>query len=147
MLLAEATHAAEGHHDLPSLFWIAPFAALLLCIAILPLLKKTEHWWHKNSNKLMIAVALGILTLVYYQFRSSGFHGTEKGFPTVLTILHHAVLAEYIPFMSLLFSLYVISGGICIKGDIPAKPSTNVIFLAIGGLLASLIGTTGAACC
>jgi len=145
MFLAEATHAADGHHVLPGLFWVTPFAALLLCIAILPLLKKTTHWWHKNRNKLAVALVLGIVTLFYYQYRGFGFHGTEKGFSTVLTILDHAVLHEYIPFMSLLFSLYVISGGICVKGDIPARPSTNVIFLAIGGLLASLIGTTGAA--
>lgn len=145
MLLAEASQAATDHHDLPSLFWVGPFVVLLLCIAILPLLKRTEHWWHQNKSKLIVAVALCTVTLLYYQFRDFGFHGEERGFPTVLTILNHAVLAEYVPFMSLLFSLYVISGGICVKGDIPARPLTNVCFLAIGGLLASLIGTTGAA--
>lgn len=154
MFLADATnattqaaHAAadHGHHDMPSLFWIAPFVAILLCIAILPLLKKTEHWWHQNKNKLIVSMVLSVITLAYYQMRSFGFHGHEVGFSTVLTILDHAVLAEYIPFMSLLFSLYVISGGICVKGDIPAHPLTNVSFLAIGGVLASFIGTTGAA--
>ncbi len=144
MILAEADHAAL----IPGPLWIAPFAALLMCIAILPLLHRTEHWWHQNKNKLAVAIALGIVTLAHYQFRGYGFghgeHSSEPGFATVLTILQHAVLNEYIPFISLLFSLYVISGGIRIKGDIPAHPSTNVAFLAIGGLMASLIGTTGA---
>ncbi len=140
---------AAGNHDhIPSLVWVSPFAVLLLCVAVLPLLQKTEHWWHKNKNKLLVAVVLGIVTISYYQFRGYGFghgeHMTEPGLATVGSVLHHAVLAEYIPFISLLFSLYVISGGICIKGDIPAHPKTNVAFLAIGGLLASLIGTTGA---
>ena len=144
MLLAESAHSEH----VPGLLWMMPFGALLLCIAILPLLHRTEHWWHRNKNKLIVALALGIVTLVYYQFRGYGFghgdHASHPGFGTVLTILDHAVLAEYIPFMSLLFSLYVISGGICVRGDIPAHPSTNVAFLAIGGVLASLIGTTGA---
>jgi Na+/H+ antiporter NhaD/arsenite permease-like protein len=148
MFLAEASHVETGH-AVPSLVWVAPFVGLLLCIAVLPLLRKTEHWWHKNRNKLAVALSLGLVTLAYYLFRGSGFghgeHVSEPGVATVLTVLNHAVLAEYIPFMSLLFSLYVISGGICVKGNIPAHPTTNVIFLAIGGLLASLIGTTGAA--
>lgn len=143
MLLADVAHS-----QIPSLLPVAPFAALLLCIAILPLIHKTEHWWHQNRNKLMVAVGLGLITLLYYQFRGYGFghgeHAAPPGFKTVLTVLHHAVLAEFIPFISLLFSLYVISGGICVRGDIPAHPFTNVIFLAIGGFLASVIGTTGA---
>ncbi|MFH1419895.1 MAG: sodium:proton antiporter [Planctomycetota bacterium] len=156
MLLAQIAHSAETvHHHAgstahtPGLVWVLPFAALLMCIAILPLLRRTEHWWHKNKSKLLVAVVLGIITLCYYHYRGYGFghgeHVSEPGIATVLTILDHAVLAEYIPFMSLLFSLYVISGGIGVKGDIPARPLTNVIFLAIGGLLASMIGTTGAA--
>ena len=143
MILADA----DTHH-VPGLLPVLPFVAILLCIAILPLLKQTEHWWHKNTNKLIIAVLLGIITLVYYQFRGYGFghgdHAAEPGFSTVLSVLDHSILIEFVPFISLLFSLYVISGGISVRGDIPAHPSTNVAFLGIGGLLASLIGTTGA---
>lgn len=143
MILAEA-----GHDHVPGLIWVTPFGALLLCVAILPLIHRTEHWWHQNKNKLIVAAILGALTLLYYQFRGYGFghgeHAAEPGIPTVLSVLHHAVLAEYVPFISLLFSLYVISGGIAVRGDIPAHPITNVAFLAIGGVLASLIGTTGA---
>ncbi len=165
MILAEAADAA--HAAVPHLFWVAPFAVLLLCIAILPLIKKTEHWWHQNRNKLIVALLLGLVTLAYYQtrdlgavvhdhwlghvFESAGLDVHEEhghtaagpGLATTLATLGNALM-EYIPFISLLFSLYVISGGIGVKGDIPAHPITNVTFLAIGGLLASLIGTTGA---
>lgn len=147
MLLADTTHSA-AELFVPSLLWVAPFVILLLAIAVLPLIKATEHFWHHNRNKLIIALALGLLTMLYYFFRGVGFghgeHAAGPGLPTVLKVLEHAVLHEYIPFMSLLFSLYVISGGICVKGDIPAHPITNVLFLATGGVLASFIGTTGA---
>lgn len=143
MFLAEA-----DHHHVPGLLWVGPFVAILLCIAVLPLIHKTEHWWHHNKNKLIVAVVLGVITLLYYHFRGYGFghgeHAASPGVATVLKVLEHAVLQEYIPFISLLFSLYVISGGIGVRGDIPAHPLTNVAFLGIGGLLASFIGTTGA---
>jgi Na+/H+ antiporter NhaD/arsenite permease-like protein len=59
--------------------------------------------------------------------------------------LQHVVILEYIPFIVLLFSLYTISGGIRIQGDLPAHALTNTVFIAVGGVLASFIGTTGAA--
>jgi len=140
-VLADAVH-------LPHPVWVAPFAALLLCIAVLPLIKATEHWWHHNRNKLIVALLLAVVTLGYYYTRPFGFgHGAEAaapGMPTVVQVLHHAVLGEFAPFISLLFSLYVIAGGISVRGDLPAHPATNTGFLLIGGALASLIGTTGA---
>lgn len=133
---------------IPSLLSIIPFAALLLCVAILPLFKSTEHWWHRNRNKLLIASSLAAVTLIYYVLRGYGLsknsHATAAGFSTVAGVLHHAMLDEYVPFMSLLFSLYVIAGGIHLKGELPARPLTNTLFLAVGGLLANLVGTTGA---
>lgn len=145
----EAAHGEEhghgAHSYMPSVFWVVPFAILLLCIAILPLLHKTEHWWEKNSSKLTVAVILGLITLGYYMWRGQGFHGTEPGIPTVGMVLNHAVLVDYIPFIVLLFSLYVISGGINLSGDLPAHPATNTAFIGIGALLASFIGTTGSA--
>ncbi|MEN6450400.1 MAG: sodium:proton antiporter, partial [Thermoguttaceae bacterium] len=60
-------------------------------------------------------------------------------------VLANAILAEYVPFIVLLLSLYTISGGIRIEGDLPAHPATNCAILAVGGVLASLVGTTGAA--
>ncbi len=139
---------ADTTVNVPGLVWVAPFVALLLCIAVLPLIRKTEHWWHHNQNKLIVALALGTVTLAYYYLRGYGFgegaHAAPAGWRTVVAVLHHGVLDEYIPFISLLFSLYVISGGIGVRGDIPAHPLTNTAFLATGGVLASLIGTTGA---
>ena len=59
-------------------------------------------------------------------------------------MLEHALVIEYIPFIVLLFSLYVISGGIALEGRIVGRPATNTAILAVGGALASFIGTTGA---
>lgn len=133
---------------IPNAAWTAPFVGLLLAIAVLPLIPKTAHWWHLNRNKFIVAMVLGFITLVHYHFRGFGFthdlHTSEPGLPTTLSVLHATFLREYIPFMSLLFSLYVISGGIRVRGDIPAHPVTNTCFLAIGGAMASFIGTTGA---
>ncbi|HMP08099.1 MAG TPA: sodium:proton antiporter, partial [Lacipirellulaceae bacterium] len=63
----------------------------------------------------------------------------------VATVLANSLLSEFIPFIVLLFSLYTIAGGIRISGDLRANPMTNAAFMAAGGLLASFIGTTGAA--
>jgi len=120
----------------PSLWSIFPFVGLLLCIALLPLMPATAHWWERNRNRLIVALGFGVLTLGYYAVA----YDAHK----VVTVLEHAVLAEYLPFMVLLFSLYVISGGICLKGDLAAHPATNTAFLAVGTLIASFVGTTGA---
>jgi Na+/H+ antiporter NhaD/arsenite permease-like protein len=139
--------AAASTH-VPHLVWTSPFAALLFCIALLPMFGPTSHWWHKNRNKLVVSLLFAAITLVYYGARAGGIHigGHElaPGLPTVMAILQHSVLGEYVPFISLLLSLYVIAGGVRIKGDIPAHPITNTGILAVGGLIASLIGTTGA---
>jgi Na+/H+ antiporter NhaD/arsenite permease-like protein len=149
-----AGHGVSGHDDrheliVPSFFWIWPFVTLLLCIALLPLIPVTEHWWHKNSSKLLVAGLLGVVTVAYYWMRGYGFphgdHLLEPGLATVIGVLNHAVVADYIPFMVLLLSLFVISGGINVSGDVPARPLTNTGIIALGGVLASFIGTTGAA--
>ncbi|MBI5762131.1 MAG: sodium:proton antiporter [Planctomycetes bacterium] len=133
---------------IPNPAWTAPFAALLLAIAILPLIPKTAHWWHQNRNKLLVALVLGFITLLHYHFRGFGFthdqHTSEPGLATTLAVLHATILREFFPFMSLLFSLYVIAGGIRVRGDIPAHPLTNTTILGIGGVMASIVGTTGA---
>jgi Na+/H+ antiporter NhaD/arsenite permease-like protein len=140
----------------PPLWSYAPFVLLLLCIAILPLVHRLGHFWEKNSNKLLVSLFLASLTLLYYAFIHPGLKphpgevppGTEgqliRGGDAVLQVLQHSVVADYIPFIILLFSLYTISGGILLTGDIPATPLTNCAFLASGALLSSFIGTTGA---
>lgn len=139
---------AAGNGVTPSAVWVWPFAALLLAIAVLPLIPKLEHWWHKNSNKLLVAAALGLFTLGYYGLRGYGVGHDDQvsapGLSTVVAVLQHAVVDEYLPFIVLLFSLYVIAGGIVVRGDIRATPLNNTSILGIGSVLASLIGTTGA---
>ncbi len=157
----QAEHAADGEHGVitaPPVWTVIPFLLLLGAIAVLPLIPFTEHWWESNLHRLQLAAALGLLTLGYFGFlHQAPIEGhfpthhvvapAEGGFNTgiVTTVLDNAILQEYIPFIVLLFSLYTISGGIRIEGDLQANPLTNAIFMAAGGLLASFIGTTGAA--
>ncbi|MBG85188.1 MAG: sodium:proton antiporter [Phycisphaerae bacterium] len=115
---------------------IIPFIIILGSIAVLPLLKSTEHWWESNLSRYLVALVVGLSTIVYYWLT----HGPGA----IGGVLDHAILIEYIPFIVLLFSLYVISGGIQLVGDLPATPRTNVTYIAVGALIASFIGTTGA---
>jgi Na+/H+ antiporter NhaD/arsenite permease-like protein len=147
--LAAAAGAAPGavtaiSGQTPGIVWILPFVLLLLAIALFPLIGKLEHWWEHNSSKLIVALVLAAVTTLYICLRGFGFAGSEPGLPALEALAHHAIIGDYIPFMVLLFSLYAISGGIRITGDIPARPWVNTLFLAIGGLLASFVGTTGA---
>src|SRR4030095_3552901 len=134
----------------PAVWSFAPFVLLLLSIAILPLAGKLAHFWEKNRNKLAVSLVLAFLTVGYYAFIHTGVRDHEqpgkllKGADAVTQVLQHAVLGDYVPFIVLLFSLYTISGGIFLKGDIRATPLVNAIFLLSGSVLASLIGTTGA---
>jgi len=132
-------HAAHGgEHHVPQMWGIGilPFVAILGAIAILPILPATHHWWENNLNRLGVAMVCAAATVVY----ALAIGGLDK----VVLILEHALIAEYIPFIVLLFSLYVISGGINLRGDLAAHPGTNTAFLAIGAAIASFVGTTGA---
>ncbi len=115
---------------LPALpvYTVAPFVLMLLAIAVLPLW--TPHWWERNRNKLIVAVLLGLPILVLYGVRR----------PQALV----AMGEEYVSFIILLAGLYVISGGVRLRGDLVATPLTNTGFLAVGSVLASFVGTTGA---
>jgi Na+/H+ antiporter NhaD/arsenite permease-like protein len=125
-------HGEEEGLHLP-LWSVFPFILMLLCIAVLPL--TYEHWWEHNKNKFIVACVLGIPVGLYF-LAFAGHHGQEE-------LLH--VMLEYLAFMFLLGSLYVISGGILLRGDLEATPKVNTTFLAVGALLASFMGTTGAA--
>lgn len=130
--------AHDSLHELPRMWGlgIVPFVLILGAIAFLPLLPRTQHWWESNKNRLAVALACAALTIAYVAY----FEGAQK----VSEVVQHAIVGEYIPFIVLLFSLYVISGGIRLTGDLVAKPLTNTTFLAVGAALASFIGTTGA---
>lgn len=135
--LAEDTH---HHHATPHVLACIPFLLLLGSIAALPLFRATEHWWESNTNRFMVAVGLALVTLFYYWQIYP-----DAGVTAVWHRIDHAIFKEYIPFIVLLFALYSISGGVRIEGNLVAKPLTNTTFILIGGLLASFIGTTGAA--
>lgn len=131
--------AAGDHHDdhgpalgtLLPVWSIAPFALLLLSIAVFPL--ANPHWWEHNSSKGMIAAILGIPTAIYLAtFGASGLHAME-----------HAA-EEYVSFVLLLGSLFVISGGVYVRGRFPCTPAMNTGILAFGTAIASFVGTTGA---
>ncbi len=141
-----AAHETVTHHDehaqvkVADLWAVIPFTVLLGAIAVLPLIEHTAHWWEQNLHKFYVAGNLALVTLAYLAFmHPAASVGRAAG------TLQHVIVAEYIPFIVLLFSLYTISGGIRIHGDLPAHALTNVAFIATGGLLASFIGTTGAA--
>lgn len=120
--------AAAAPHALPPAGMVAPFALLLLCIALMPLF--AAHFWEHHYPK--VAVGLGLITAGYYALVQKDWHP-----------LHHAA-AEYISFMALVGSLFVISGGINIRVKGSATPLVNTLFLLIGAVLSNLIGTTGA---
>jgi Na+/H+ antiporter NhaD/arsenite permease-like protein len=115
-------------HAPPPVYAVLPFVAMLLAIAICPLW--IPHWWEPNRNKLLVSAALGAPVLLYYLGREPG------------ALLHMG--EDYVSFLLLLASLFVISGGILMRGDLPATPLVNTGFLAVGALLASFVGTTGA---
>ncbi len=129
----------EGTHFKwsPPVWAVLPFLLMLLCIAILPLF--AHHWWENDRNRGFISLLLG-LPVLYYTYRYSGGPGSDGD---LHRILH--VGEEYIAFIVLLGSLFMISGGIVITGNLKGTPKINTSFLAVGGLLASFIGTTGAA--
>ena len=133
-------HEAQHAHDVPMpQYWyigILPFVAILGSIALLPLLQATRHWWESNMNRFFVAMLCSVATILYLVLTS----GSEAIGP----MLNHAIMKDFIPFIILLFSLYVISGGIYLSGDLAASPKVNTTFLAIGAGIASFIGTTGA---
>ncbi|MBR9985044.1 MAG: sodium:proton antiporter, partial [Desulfosarcina sp.] len=137
----EAVHPAadqgghHGHEDLGPvlpLWSCIPFACMLLSIALFPLL--APEFWHHHFGKVSAfwAAAMAVPFLFVY-----------KG--TALYEIIHIILADYVPFIILLWSLYTVSGGILLKGSLRGTPVVNVLILTLGTLLASWMGTTGAA--
>lgn len=110
---------------------LIPFVLMLLSIAVLPL--AAPKWWESNLHKLCVAVVLALPAGIYLVANGMGDR------------LEHQMLYDYLPFIILLCSLFVVTGGIDIRGDIEATPRVNTLILAIGFLLASFMGTTGAA--
>lgn len=130
---ADAFAAAPGISGVGlSIFWILPFVGMLLSIALFPLL--AAHVWEHHFGKI---AALWSLLLILPALVVFG------PMPVTVQVLH-TVWAEYLPFIILLFALFVVAGGIRISGNLVGTPGTNTGLLAFGTLIASVFGTTGA---
>src|SRR3984893_1439987 len=113
--------------------WELPFVGILLTIAFAPLV--IRRVWHHHYGKFAFACAA--LTLAPL--------AALRGGDTALAALAHALLGDYLGFIAVLFALYVVAGGIAVSGTLRGTPLTNALMLAFGTLIASIVGTTGAA--
>src|SRR5262249_34211404 len=113
--------------------WALPFIGILLTIATGPL--SFARFWHRHYGKL--ALAWSALTLIPLAI--------VYGAPAAAAAFTHAVLAEYLSFIVLLFALYVVAGGILVTGELRGTPLINTAMLALGTAIASVVGTMGAA--
>lgn len=127
-----AVLAASADMGQLSLAWSLPFVGILLSIALFPLLAPVA--WHHHFGKITTAWALAFILPFTALF----------GAMAMGSIFVHALLAEYVPFILLLTALFTVSGGIFIRGNLHGSPGLNTAILAIGAVLASFMGTTGA---
>ena len=126
-LVMAVTSTSELGHRFPA--WsVLPFALMLLAIAVLPLV--AGRFWERNRNKALLSAVLGVPVALWTALLDSG------------ALLHTA--SEYLAFIVLLGALFVISGGVVIRGTLAGTPGLNAVLLGSGAVLASLIGTTGA---
>jgi len=107
---------------------VIPFLLMLVSIAVLPML--IPDWWKSNRNKTILSLAFSVPVLAVV-------------LPCEARLMLHSVL-DYFSFLILLASLFVIAGGIYVKGEFAGTPLVNTVFLGIGAVLANVIGTTGA---
>ncbi len=133
-LLAPANaHAAPLDGSALAWPWALPFIGILLTIAVAPLL--VPRFWQRHYGKLAFvwsALAVVPLAALY-------------GLPVALAAFLRTMLADYMSFIVLLFALYVVAGGILVTGNLRGTPLTNTALLGLGTLIASVVGTTGAA--
>ena len=132
---ASAAQAGAPHLDGAALAlpWVVPFAGILLSIALFPLL--LPHFWHNHFGKVSAFWALAFMIPFTVVF----------GWQLALYETLHVMLGEYIPFIILLLSLYTVAGGVRLKGALVGTPKVNTLMLLIGTVIASWMGTTGAA--
>ncbi|MBI4723459.1 MAG: sodium:proton antiporter [Rhodomicrobium sp.] len=113
--------------------WVLPFAGMLCSLAIFPIV--APHFWHRNYG--LVALFWGAAFLVPF----AAFYGVSTAFYELV----HVLLLEYIPFIVLIGALFTIAGGIYVGGHLRGSPKFNLIIIAIGTVIASFAGTTGAA--
>ena len=132
-LLPSAANAADLDGASLAWPWLLPFIGILLTIALGPLL--FPRLWHHHYGKF--AFVWAVLTLAPL--------AAMRGADTALALFAHAILGDYIGFIALLFALYVVAGGIMLTGTLRGTPLLNAAALVFGALIASIVGTTGAA--
>lgn len=115
------------------LIWVVPFAGMLLSIALFPLL--APSFWHHHFGKVAAFWAVAFLLPFLLVYGPSS---------TVFEVLHVGLL-EYVPFIILLLALFTVAGGIRVTGYLVGTPVVNAGMLLFGTIIASWMGTTGAA--
>ena len=131
-LLPQIGHAAEIDGAQLSAAWALPFAGVLLSIAVLPLV--APALWHRHYGKVVAGWALAFL------LPFAAVHGPAAAAAEFV----HSLVAEYLPFIVLVGTLFVVAGGIYLRGNLHGSATLNTGLLAAGALLASVMGTTGA---
>jgi Na+/H+ antiporter NhaD/arsenite permease-like protein len=132
LLSPSIVQAADFDASRLSVWWGLPFAGMLLSIALLPLL--APRLWHHHFGKITAAWALAFVLPFAF---TAGWGLTGQ-------LLVHTLVAEYIPFIALLVALFTAAGGIYVRGNLHGSPALNVAIMAVGAVLASVMGTTGA---
>ena len=123
----------DGSIENLSIFWIVPFVGILFSIAIFPLV--APHFWHHHFGKISLFWALSLIIPFFL----------KEGYEITVYELLHVGLLEYVPFIILLLALFTISGGVQLTGSLVGSPIVNTTIIFIGTVLASWMGTTGAA--
>ncbi len=133
---AENSHQVAHEHinlgEILSLYSTIPFIGILLSIALFPLF--APEFWHYHFGKVAAFWAIAIAVPLLIAYKGAALHS-----------FLHIMIADYVPFIILLWGLFTISGGILLKGSLRGTPVVNTIMIIIGTALASWMGTTGAA--
>ncbi len=132
-LLPTAAGAAEFDATRLGLGWALPFVGILLSIALMPLL--ALRVWHHHYGKIAFGWALACVVPL----------GLAFGARAAIDLALHTLLLEFLPFIVFIGTLYIVAGGIFVRGNLNGTPLVNTGILALGGVLASFMGTTGAA--
>lgn len=132
MAAEEAEETVKESEIVPPAWMCIPFACLLLCIAIFPLVK--GEWWEENRHWAVILWS--VLFVVPFAIKFGGFKAAE--------VVLECIVGDYITFIVLLFGLFCVAGNITVRSSLVGSPKVNVLLLTIGTLLSSWIGTTGA---
>ena len=132
-LVPAAASAASLDGSQLSLLWAVPFAGILLSIALFPLF--APHFWHHHFGKVAVfwALCCAIPLFIYAPFN------------VAVGSIAHAMIGDYVPFILFVGALFIVAGGIHIKGRFVGTPIVNAVILLIGAFCANLMGTTGAA--